>query len=145
MIPIVEAILLQMEASNLLTDNKEYTEEQGIALMQKDVTNSSATDKQHITDNSDTGNGSTLKIENQNGSMQNVTNTNGDVTLYIDSKQIGYSDIEYKGKSAKSSYFNSVAKALTLSITYAGKCGGMATLTGTPCNMIMKSQVDEWV
>ena len=36
-----------------------------------------------------------------------------------------------------------LAKALTLSVGYSGKLGGMAMLTGTPPNLILKSLADE--
>lgn len=39
--------------------------------------------------------------------------------------------------------YEHLGKALTLTVTYAGKIGGMAMLTGTVPNILMKSYVDE--
>lgn len=131
MLPIVEAILTQMEttlSSNQINpdDNSivgRANHEEELELVKVDSGQGQETGSRHL-------NGSTAIADDNE--MTNLTKVSPDGDRVVK-------------KHVDAGYFSNVAKALTLSITYAGKCGGMATLTGTPANMIMKSQVDEYV
>ena len=137
MLPIVEAILVQMETTFLTSSDDEASV---IQLEEKPLTGDESDTEKTVDDVTDVtkpqcngdraASNSKSKCETNAGSVQ--------ITACV-------VDIESmtSHKKKRLAYFADVAKALTLSITYAGKCGGMATLTGTPANMIMKSQVDE--
>ena len=126
MLPIVEAILLQMDDDQ----NPDYSSSE-INIPSSD----------HVVDidpESDQG-VKLLDIKPLSGSESKKQDTNGDLRENDVIEMTGS-----KTDAQRKRHFDDVAKAMTLSITYAGKCGGMATLTGTPANMIMKSQVDEY-
>ena len=141
MLPIVEAILVQME-TNVLTTERVETE--ALPLEEKPLKNVESDDAELETSTHEL----TQSISNGdvNASAPRVPAATGDtertkieIMPHVDDAETMTS----RRDRMRIAYFANVAKALTLSITYAGKCGGMATLTGTPANMIMKSQVDE--
>ena len=48
-----------------------------------------------------------------------------------------------KGPSAAEAFHSRLSKALALSIAYSANTGGIATLTGSPPNLVFKAVVDE--
>lgn len=48
-----------------------------------------------------------------------------------------------KGHRKKDKEFTMMAKGLSLSVSYAANCGGMASLTGTAPNLVLRSTLDE--
>ena len=125
MLPIVEAILLQMDDDQ----NPDFSSSEINIPTSDHVVNIDPESDQSV---------KLLDIKPLGGSESKKQDTNGDLR-----ENDVIEMTESKTDAQRKRHFDDVAKAMTLSITYAGKCGGMATLTGTPANMIMKSQVDE--
>ena len=128
MLPIVEAILLQMDDDQ----NPDYSSSKINIPTSDHVVNIDPESDQSV---------KLLDIKPLDGSESKTQ----DIHVNGDLKENVVIVVTGNGAGARRKrHFDDVAKAMTLSITYAGKCGGMATLTGTPANMIMKSQVDEY-
>ena len=73
--------------------------------------------------------------------------TDSKVTEYSDddiNKLRDENDVKFKRDEVTSKNFQNLAKALTLTTVYCSKAGGMATLTGTPLNVMIKGIIDEW-
>ena len=50
-----------------------------------------------------------------------------------------------ESEPSRSEDIQRLAKGLALSVAYAANIGGIATLTGSPPNLVLKQQADEYV
>ena len=57
--------------------------------------------------------------------------------MKVENRAYGEKESDFSEKE-----FEQLAKTFALCVAYAANCGGIATLTGTPPNIILKGQAD---
>ncbi|XP_059151130.1 solute carrier family 13 member 2-like [Physella acuta] len=140
MVPIVEAILNQFKASDIehkLFNTSPDNMSGDVVMSAGDLTVSTSSSSQST---EATGKAEEGPLEKQKSSMHEADKQNQAET---DKQQSGLlSDSHIHTDAEEDNDFTRFGKALSLSVCYSATCGGIACLTGTDPNLVLKSYTD---